>query len=70
MFVKEKRDGTIKGRACAYGPKQREGYQNKDATSPTVLLESVLITSSIDAHERRDVAVVKMPGVFLTSDMD
>jgi predicted transcriptional regulator len=39
MFLKEKRDGSIKGRACADGIKQREGSTKSDATSPTVALE-------------------------------
>jgi hypothetical protein len=70
MFLKEKRDGTIKGRACADGRKQREGSNKSDATSPTVSLEAVLITSIIDAFEGRDVAIVDVPGSFLTADMD
>ena len=69
MLLKEKFDGTVKGRACADGRKQREGSQKKDATPPTVALKSVLIISAIGAHERRDVAVVEIPGVFITTDM-
>jgi hypothetical protein len=45
MFLKEKRDGTIKGRARAYGRKKRQKATPGDATSPTVSLEAVLITS-------------------------
>jgi hypothetical protein len=40
MFLKEKRDGTIKGRACADGRKQREGSTKSNATSTTVSLEA------------------------------
>ena len=50
--------------------KKQEGYQNKDATPPTVQVESVHITSAIDTHERRDVDVFDIPGAFLTADMD
>jgi hypothetical protein len=70
MFLKEKRDGTIKGRACADGRKQRETAVPGAATSPTVAVESVMITATIDAHEGRDVAVVDVPGAFLSADMD
>jgi hypothetical protein len=35
-----------------------------------VSLESVLITSTIDAFEGRDVAIVDVPGAFLMADMD
>jgi hypothetical protein len=70
MFLKEKRDGTIKGRACADGRKQRETAVPGAATSPTVSLEAVLITATIDAYEERDVAIVDVPGAFLSADMD
>jgi hypothetical protein len=70
MFLKEKRDGSIKGRACADGRKQRETATPGDATSPTVSLEAVLITAAIEAHEERDVAIVDVPGAFLSADMD
>jgi hypothetical protein len=70
MCLKEKRDGTIKGRACADGRKQRETAVQGAATPPTVALESVLITATIDAYEERDVAIVNVPGAFLSADMD
>jgi hypothetical protein len=69
MFLKEKRDGTIKGWACIDGPNQREGSTKSDAMSPTVGLEFVLIISTIKAFERRDVAIVDVSGAFLTADM-
>jgi hypothetical protein len=69
MVLKEKRDGSIKGRACAYGRKQREGSTKSDATPPTVALESVMITATIDAHVGREVAIVDVPGAYLTADM-
>ena len=65
MFLKEKRDKSLKGRACADGRKQQGKYEKEDTTSPTVALESVLITSVVDAHEKRDVAVVDILGAFL-----
>jgi hypothetical protein len=70
MFLKEKRDGTIKGRKCADGRKQRETAEPGAATPPTVSLESVLITSTIEAYEGREVAVVDIPGAYLIADMD
>ena len=38
--------------------------------SPTVLLESVFVTSTIDAREGREVMVVDIPGAFLHADND
>jgi hypothetical protein len=70
MFLKEKRDGSIKGRPCADGSNQREGSTKSDTTSPTVSLEAVLLTATIDAFEGRDVAIVDVPGAFLTADME
>jgi hypothetical protein len=70
MFLNEKRDGSIKGRSCADGRKQREGSTKSYATSPTVVLKSVLITATIDAFEKREVAIVDVPGAYLTADMD
>ena len=61
---------TIKGRSCADGHKHRKKSQNKDATSPTVALELVLIISAIDVNKRRDVDVVNIPVSFVISDMD
>ena len=37
---------------------------------PTVSTKSVLITATIDAHERRDVGICNILCVFLSADMD
>ena len=70
MFLKQKRDGSIKGRGVADGIKQRERIEPKDATSPTVLTEAVMLTETIDALEGQDVAVVDIPGEYLSAYMD
>jgi hypothetical protein len=49
MFLKEKRDGKIKGRTVAGGNKQRDFISKEDASSPTVATEAVLLTSIINA---------------------
>ena len=43
MYLKEKRDGKIKGRTVAGGNKQRDYIPKEDASSPTVATESVLL---------------------------
>ena len=68
MFLKEKRDKTLKGRACADGRKQQGKYEKVDTTPPIVALEAALITSVVDAHEERDIAIFYIPGVFLHTD--
>ena len=62
IFLKEKRDGTIKARGCANGCKQRKKYNNADATSTTVSTEAMLIYALIDAYDELDVAVVDILG--------
>jgi hypothetical protein len=53
LFLKEKRTGDIKGRACINGAPQRSYISKEDAASPTISMESTFITASIAAHERR-----------------
>ena len=43
MFLKEKIDGVIKGRAMSGVNKQREYIYKEDAISPTVATEVVLL---------------------------
>ena len=57
IFLKEKRDGRVKGRTCVNGAPQREYIKKEDATSPTVMTDSVFITSVVDAYGRRYVAI-------------
>ena len=70
MFLKEKRCGTIKGRGCADGRKQR-GWMNKDdTTSPTVSTTGLILSCMIDAKEQRDSATCDIPGAFLQTNDD
>jgi hypothetical protein len=69
-LIKEKRDGTIKGRSCANGSKQRKYLkEGESVASPTVSTEANLSTLVIDAFEGRDVAVYDVPGAFLQSNI-
>jgi hypothetical protein len=70
MFLKEKWDGSIKGRACDDGWKQHDTDVPGDATSPTVSLEAVLIAATIDVFEECDVVIVDVPVAFLSANMD
>jgi hypothetical protein len=70
LFLKEKRDGKIKGRTVAGGNKQRDYISKEDATSPTVATESVLLSCIIDAAEERDVAVVDIPNAFIQTRIE
>jgi len=70
MFLKQKRNGTIKGCGCADSCKQRTYMSKEDASSPTVAIESVLLSCAIDEMENRNVATIDIPGAFMPADMD
>jgi hypothetical protein len=70
MFLKQKRDGKIKGRTVAGGNKQRDYISKEDASSPTVATESVLLSCIIDAEEERDVAVIDIPNAFIQTRVE
>jgi hypothetical protein len=65
MFLKQKRDGKIKGRTVAGGKNQRDCISKEDDSSPTVTMEPVVLACIIDAKEEWDVAVVDILNVFV-----
>ena len=65
LFLKQKRDDSIKGRMVAGGNKQRGMIPAQEASSPTASLESVLLTATIDASEDRDVCIIDIPNAFV-----
>jgi hypothetical protein len=54
----------------AGGTKQRDYISKKDASSPTVATESVLLSCIIDAEEERDVAVIDIPNAFIQTRVE
>ena len=69
MYLKEKRDGRIKGRGCADGRPQRLHTTKMESSSPTASLAGLVMTCVIDAYERRDVATCDIPGAFLQAKL-
>ncbi len=65
VFVKKKRTGQIKACKVAGGNKQREFISKENVSSPRVAMESVLLTSLVDAHENYDIAIVDIPNAFI-----
>ncbi len=65
IFLKEKRDKSVKARMCADGRKQRGDWTKQESTLPTVATESVFITAVINVHEGWDVATFNIPGAVL-----
>ena len=70
MFLVEKKSGKIKSRHCANGSKQREWINSDEAASPTVMTESVMLTATIEAEEKRDVATFDIPNAFIQTHVD
>jgi len=69
-FMKLKRSGKLKTRACADGRKQRKYISKEEVSSPTVQLESLLLSLLIDASENRSVATTDIVGAYLMAKMD
>ena len=65
MFLKEKRDGNIKGHGCVDGQKQQLWMQKKQTSSPIVSNQALSLSCLIDAKEQRDTATADVPGAFL-----
>ena len=69
MFLTEKRDKSIKGRMVYNGKPTRQWLDKEDAASPTAMLESILLTATIDAYEGRDVMTADVPNAFIQAHM-
>jgi Reverse transcriptase (RNA-dependent DNA polymerase) len=63
--IKEKRDGTIKGRTCADGSTQHGKFTKAETGSPTIANDALYLSVMIDAYERRDVATADVAGAYL-----
>jgi hypothetical protein len=70
MLLKQKRSGRIKGRGCADGRNQRLCKTKEETSSPTVAMESLFLSCTIDAKERRAVVTSDIPGAFMQTDVD
>ena len=69
-LIKEKRDGTMKGRTCADGSCQRKFLKiHETVASPTVSTEGLLSTFIIDAYEGRHIGSFDIPGAYLHTSM-
>ena len=68
MFLKEKHDGQVKGRGCADGRPQHATIKKHEKQASTVGTESIFHIATIAAHERRQTAVVDLPGAFMQAE--
>jgi hypothetical protein len=65
IFLKEKQNGTVNAQSCVNRSVQRLHVAKEEAASPMVALESIFVTSTIDARENREVVTINIPGAFL-----
>jgi Reverse transcriptase (RNA-dependent DNA polymerase) len=67
--IKEKRDGTIKGRTCADGSTQQGKFTHAETGSPTLSSDALFLTILADAFEDRDVGTADVAGAYLHAYM-
>jgi hypothetical protein len=70
MFLKQKRDGKIKGRTVDGGNKQRDYISKGGASSPIITTEAVILSCIIDDEEVRGVAVVDIPNACVETRVE
>ena len=58
----------LKRRTCTNGRKQCSHVKKKDAASPIVSLEAVLLTCVMEAKEERDIAIINISNTFVQTD--
>jgi hypothetical protein len=68
MFLKKKRDGTVKARGCADGRPQREYITKDESSSPTVSIYALMASCLMDAIDDRKVVTCDIPGAILQAD--
>ena len=69
MYLKEKRDGRIKGRGCADGRSQQKYTEKIDTSLPAASLATIMLKCMITAFKRRDFTAVDIPGSVLQTKM-
>jgi hypothetical protein len=70
IFLVETKDGRIKARACAIGSTQQEYKNKEDSASPTVAIESILLTAAIEAKDHREVMTANIPNTCVQTNME
>jgi hypothetical protein len=65
IFVEKRQDGKIKARKMVTGNTQQDYITKEDVSSPTVLVEAVMLTCVIDALKDQNIAVINIPNAFV-----
>src|SRR5210317_1569613 len=69
-LIKEKSNGTIKGRCCVDGRQQRQWISKEESASPTAATESVLLTGIIEAKEECNVITLDVSNAFIQTYLE
>ena len=69
MFLKEKRDNTIKDRGCCDGGVNQNYIKKGEMISSIFMQESLMVTFIVNAMEGCDVDTADIPGAFLHMNM-
>ena len=69
IFLKGKRDGTIKSRVCVDGISQRKKYAKEETAPTNISTKSVIITCIVDAEENQEVEITDFSGALHNTDM-
>jgi hypothetical protein len=70
MFMSKKRCGKIKAGGCADGKNNGKPQPRRRHPPPTVSIESVMLSATIDAMEELNVDTIYIPGAFMQADID
>ena len=65
MLLSEKEDGEVKGRFVGRGDQSQEFFTKEETASPTVSLDALEVTCTIDAKEGRDIMSTDVPNAFI-----
>ena len=68
-FLTEKKDGTVKARACANGSIQRRFISKHEAESPTVTTEVLLTTCVIDTKQNKDIVTLDISNAIVQTPL-
>ena len=66
----KKRDGSLKGRVCSDGRKQRQWHGKHQAASPIVCTDSFALTAATESKEGRGTATAGIKGARLCAKQD
>ena len=71
MLLTEKNNDekTVKGHLVYDGSKTRDWVSQEEVASPTVFMESISLTTIINAKESRDVMTADIPNAFIQAHM-